>query len=234
MTPAEEGAYIRLLAIAWLSDDCGLPDNDGELSVLSRLGEGWFKGGVSVVKKKFISRDGRLYNLRLLEERKKQEEWRQKSSEGGKKSANTRWGKKKSNHKGGYQLVTECLQPNCNPSSPSSSPKRVSKDTLITKPVRVCLPEWFSQETWDTFLAHRRSVRAAITPTAYPSFIAKFSKLRDAGFEPSFVVETMLEKGWRWFKPEWVDRKPLEPSVERGRIIPTAEALEMMDRGLLK
>jgi uncharacterized protein YdaU (DUF1376 family) len=128
MTSAEEGAYIRLLALSWLEDDCGLPDDEDALSRLSRLGEAWFKGGSTVLRKKFVSRNGRLYNLRLLEERKKQEEWRQKSSEGGKKSANVRWGKKKRTHNGGYGLVTECLQPNCNPSSSSSSSSSKRKD----------------------------------------------------------------------------------------------------------
>ena len=39
MTPSQEGAYIRLLFIAWLSDDCGLPDDDEQLASLSRLGD---------------------------------------------------------------------------------------------------------------------------------------------------------------------------------------------------
>jgi uncharacterized protein YdaU (DUF1376 family) len=120
MTPAQEGAYIRLLSIAWLSEDCGLPDDDEALARLSRLGEEWFKGGYNLVKTKFQPKGNRLYNLRLLEERKKQEQWREKSVEGGKKSAKSRWGHKKRINKGGYQMVTECLQPNCNPSSPSS------------------------------------------------------------------------------------------------------------------
>ncbi|MFI5304317.1 MAG: DUF1376 domain-containing protein [Nitrospiria bacterium] len=121
MTPAQEGAYIRLLAHAWNSEDCGLPDDDQELSVLSRLGEEWFKGGSTVVKKCFILIDGRLFNERLLKERKKQEEWRTKSIEGGKKSAKVRWGHKKTPNKGGYKMVKECLQPNGNSSSSSSS-----------------------------------------------------------------------------------------------------------------
>lgn len=130
MSPAEEGAYIRLLAISWLSEDCGLPDDDDVLSRLSRLGEAWFKGGSTVLRNKFEKRDGRLYNLRLLEERKKQEEWRVKSSEGGKKSAKLRWGHKKRTNKGGYKMVKEWLQPNCNLSSPSSSPSSKEEVSL--------------------------------------------------------------------------------------------------------
>lgn len=93
MTPAQEGAYIRLLCYAWNEPDCSIPDNDEQLAVLSRLGEGWFNGGSSVVRKCFVphkTKSGRLVNLRLLEERKKQETWRRKSSEGGRKSAEQR------------------------------------------------------------------------------------------------------------------------------------------------
>ncbi len=83
MNPAEEGAYIRLLAIAWASEDCGLPNDDNELAVLSRLGEGWFNGASIKIRKCFIEKGSRLYNKRLLQERKKQEQWREKSRQGG-------------------------------------------------------------------------------------------------------------------------------------------------------
>ena len=83
MTPSEEGAYIRLLAIAWLEPDCGLPDNDAELAVLSRLGKEWDGRSREKVRAKFRPEGGRLYNDRLLEERRKQAEWSRKSSAGG-------------------------------------------------------------------------------------------------------------------------------------------------------
>jgi uncharacterized protein YdaU (DUF1376 family) len=90
MTPAEEGAYIRLLAYAWSTEDCGLPDDDEELSRLSRLGEDWFKGGSTTVRRCFFKNGDRLYNKRLLEEQKKQILWREKSKQGGIKSGKIR------------------------------------------------------------------------------------------------------------------------------------------------
>jgi len=127
MTPAQEGAYIRLLAYAWNEPDCGLSDDDEQLAILSRLGEGWFKGGGAVVRECFFEKDGRLYNKRLLKERKKQEEWKRKSSEGGKMSAKARWGKGKGGDKGGYKMVTTKGQPKGNPSSSSSSSNTSTK-----------------------------------------------------------------------------------------------------------
>jgi uncharacterized protein YdaU (DUF1376 family) len=93
MTPEEEGAYIHLLAHCWLSEDCALPDDDTELAQLSRLGERWLKGASVKLRLCFTPhprKPGRIFNARLLEERKKQDAWRRKSQEGGKHSAETR------------------------------------------------------------------------------------------------------------------------------------------------
>jgi len=66
MTPSEEGAYIRLLAIAWGAPDCGLPDDDTQLATLSRLGEQWLKGSSSTLRQCFFSlrrNNGAIYNV---------------------------------------------------------------------------------------------------------------------------------------------------------------------------
>ncbi len=121
MTAAEEGAYIRLLAYAWGNIDCGLEDDDQILSVLSRLGEGWFNGGSLKVRKCFIERNGKLYNERLLEERKKQEEWAEKSRQAGIKSGKVRNFKRLNPEGWLNQVSTGPVEPNTNTSSSSSS-----------------------------------------------------------------------------------------------------------------
>ncbi len=125
MTPAEEGAYVRLLCYDWAND--GLPDDDQQLAVLSRLGEGWFEGGSTKLRECFVLRDGKLHNPRLEKEREKQEQWREKSREGGVASGKSRQKRKlqasagrgnrrASGSKGGSHLV----EPNTNSSSSSS------------------------------------------------------------------------------------------------------------------
>lgn len=120
MTPAQEGAYIRLLAYAWLQPDCGIPDDDQSLSQLSRLGEGWFNGASAVLRKCFFKKGNRLYNKRLLFERKKQAQHRAKSKEGGINSGKSRRDKKLNNEPNakGTSLLVE---PKSNSSSSSSS-----------------------------------------------------------------------------------------------------------------
>ena len=111
MSPAQEGAYIRLLCICWESGDCSIPDDDNQLAVLSRLGEGWFNGGSKLVRERFIphpTKEGFLTNERLVKESSKQSEWSEKSSFGGKKSAEKR-ALQKSKSNGGSTVVQGCL-----------------------------------------------------------------------------------------------------------------------------
>src|SRR5215471_18539601 len=118
MTLEEEGAYIHLLAHCWDSQDCTLPDDDSELAQLSRMGERWFNGGSTTLRKCFVPhprKTRRLTNLRLLEEFRKYTHWIQKSREGGIRSGQTR-----RNHLKGGSRVGE---PKGNSSSSSSYSK---------------------------------------------------------------------------------------------------------------
>jgi len=140
MTPAEEGAYVRLLCHCWNDSDCTLPDDDAELAVLSRLGEDWFKGGSTKLRKCFEShprKKGRIFNARLFQERKKQLAWRKKSQEGGKLSAKARALKAAQNGRvvegslnGGSRVVAKCLEPKGNSSSSSSSSSLKMKEEI--------------------------------------------------------------------------------------------------------
>jgi uncharacterized protein YdaU (DUF1376 family) len=127
MTPAQEGAYVRLLCYCWDSGDCSIPDDDAELAILSRLGEGWLNGGSAVVRKCFMphpSKPGYLTNQRLLDEAEKQTAWQRKSAEGGRKSAEKRSEKKRLLNGGsttGSPDVNRPVQPLGNSSSSSAS-----------------------------------------------------------------------------------------------------------------
>ena len=133
MTLEQQGAYIRLLCYAWDDEDCGLDDDDDELAFLSGLKEGWFKGSSTVLRRCFEAKDGRLYNVRLLEERQKQKEWREKCSSGGKASAKSRRAKALEAVKGSSPLV-EVKGSSLSLSSSSSSNKTpiVPKGTQYT------------------------------------------------------------------------------------------------------
>lgn len=129
MSPAEEGAYIRLLCHAWSSPDCGIPDDEKLLAELSRLRKKWPQSSARI-RAKFDSIGGRMFNTRLLEERAKQIEWKEKSSKGGSLSAAT---KAQAKLKGGCDLVDDCLQPKPQPNLNSSSSSSSSTTNYLPK-----------------------------------------------------------------------------------------------------
>jgi uncharacterized protein YdaU (DUF1376 family) len=127
MTPAEEGGYIRLLCYAWADSDCTLPDDDTILANLSRLSEGWHNGSSTILRACFIphpKKPGRLFNERLLNERKKQDAWRKKSHEGGKRSAESRALKVQTGSRVVQPPFNRTAEPKANSSSASSSSKK--------------------------------------------------------------------------------------------------------------
>lgn len=122
MSLEEEGCYIRLMAFCWREGS--IPS---DLEKLSRLCKGASTTVLGVVAQCFEvspSSSSRLVHKRLEAERKKQAEWREKSSMGGKKGAETKR----------LRVVEPTLQPNGYSSSSSSS--------SLKAPIR----EYFSRE----------------------------------------------------------------------------------------
>jgi hypothetical protein len=70
MSHAERGAYILLLMRAWSEKDCGLPNDDTLLARLLGMSLDEWNQIAPVVKENFRVRNDRLYNQRLLDERK--------------------------------------------------------------------------------------------------------------------------------------------------------------------
>jgi uncharacterized protein YdaU (DUF1376 family) len=76
MTPAQEGAYIRLICVSWQNGDGSLPNDDAKLAKLSRLGRNWQRSA-DIIKSCFELIADRLYHPKLLSELKKQESFRE-------------------------------------------------------------------------------------------------------------------------------------------------------------
>lgn len=76
----EELAYFHMLMKSAKENDCGLPDDDTRLAIISGLGPQWFRPTRDKMKRftdltsgqkirqSFESRDGRIYNERLVRE----------------------------------------------------------------------------------------------------------------------------------------------------------------------
>lgn len=151
MTTEQLGAYLILLFYAWLDADCSIPDDDSQLAAMTKLGEGWFNHASRVVRPCFEPHprlEGRLVNVRLVEERVKQLEWREKSAAGGRKSAQTRRAKALELLRGGATTPQPPLA-DCSTQTPTNQPHSglqfsVSKKEVPKEQTRVPDHELFS------------------------------------------------------------------------------------------
>lgn len=130
MTEQEEGIYIRLLCYCW--NHGSLPANIDKITRLLKNGANHNATTLEPVLKCFVlNEDGDYINPRLEKERKKQEEHREKSSRGGKISAEIRQNKQEL--KGGSLLVEDGLTPKSNSSSSSSSSTSNNKPNILSE-----------------------------------------------------------------------------------------------------
>lgn len=106
MSHEEIGIYIKMLSYQWLKG--GLPSDE---KVLRKLLNTRRVVSQIVLEKFALTGDGVLQNTRLEKERAKQEDWRNKSAEGGRKSAESRSQRKEDGQNGGKGGSTT-LQPN--------------------------------------------------------------------------------------------------------------------------
>lgn len=134
MSTEEIGAYWLLLLLDW--QEGGFVFEERSLSRWCKLTLARFRKAWEAIRPCFVERDGRLFNPRLEKEREKQAEWRRKSSEGGKKSAETRWGQpSKGGGKGGYEMVVTNGVTNEQPigNTPLPLPSPVTAETTTTQ-----------------------------------------------------------------------------------------------------
>lgn len=65
--------------------------------------------------------------------------------------------------------------------------------------------DFFSTPLMQRFLNHRKK-KAPILPDSYEFFYNKFMEWEKEGYSPEIVVNTMIDRGWRSFKSEWMDK----------------------------
>jgi uncharacterized protein YdaU (DUF1376 family) len=230
MTPAEEGAYIRLLCYAWADLDCTIPDDDTELAKLSRLGEGWLNGGSTTIRKCFEphpKRPGRLFNTRLMEERKKQDAWRRKSREGGKRSAEIRvlHAKEKATVlEGCFIGGSRVVEPQANSSSPSSSSKKKKNNTSLNGHQADFDRFWEryprkrskgkAEDVWAELRPDNQLVEIMLTKIEEASRSEEWTK--DAGKWIPYPASWLIAKGW---EDEYTTTKAPREPVRHSRVV---------------
>lgn len=124
LNAAQHGAYLLLLMTAWRMPDCKLPNDDVFLSRCASMDVRTWKSNKDLILAFWKNDDeGKLYQRRLLDERKYVEDVRNKNARAGKSSAL----KNKERHS--TTVITK-LQPNFNPHTHTLPlEETVSKDT---------------------------------------------------------------------------------------------------------
>lgn len=194
-TPAQVGAYCRLLFTEWVNGP--LPNNMSELARIAGVPDvrTMYKMWHAKLGKKFIENGGNfLINKRLEQTRVEQEEYRKKQSEAGLKGV-------KAKKKAGIYPFNKESDPSSDPSSQNqalqSSSSIKNLDTKVSKKEKVELPEWLNPELWREFLKHRTKLKKPMTPYAQRKMIAKLTWHKERGFNPVHMLNESIVKGWQ-------------------------------------
>jgi hypothetical protein len=139
----------------------------------------------------FEEKNNFIYSKSLLRRMKKKDELSKKRS----KAASQRWNKNKDLTGDKLQGKSNAiaLQKQCNKSK--GKEKKEKGNTIIQKPENV------SEQTWNDFLAHRKTKKANVTQTVLNTFI------KQAGIAGISLEDALIEtvsRGWTGFKAEWI------------------------------
>lgn len=87
MTLEQQGAFLRLLAHAWLSGTCSLPTSDSALAALSTLGDRWAGENAEAIrrcfKQKRVGNETRIVNEKLAKVWKDRRSYAERGQKGG-------------------------------------------------------------------------------------------------------------------------------------------------------
>jgi len=229
MSLEQQGAYINLLARQWSEPTCSLPDDDKVLAALSEMKEGWLKGGSQLVRECFPphpSLRGQIANPKLLELRAERDEWIEKSSEGGRKSAAARKkGQKKGHKKGGLRVVQGKGVPNGNSPSPSPSPNiEVLNSTSCDAPLESSPTVDGKDEKSSEFSFPLKTGKLWDLPQRkYEEYVATYGDHMDVSFQLRKAKEWLMvnkpkrktASGMKRFLTGWLnrqsDKSPITP-----------------------
>lgn len=207
-TDEETGIYIKMLAYQWLKG--GLPNDP---LAIKKVIHSRKKPSENVLKKFEVGSDLMLHNLRLEEERKKQEAFRESRVN----NAKSRWDKPCTSNARALSSIckTDALHLQ---SSSSSSPSVIKKETAFD-PLKAELP--FSSETfgeaWASWCQHRKEKKEKLTET---SVKMQLKALRAMGEATAIrAIEFSIEKGWTGIFP------PKEPVGQQESEVGPGEAL---------
>jgi len=208
MDAEQERGYLRLLCHAWNSGECALEDDDETLAKLSLMGQRWFNGGSTLVKRCFNehpTKPGFLTNTRLLEVWEAREEHRKQRSLAGTKSAQSRKNQRNGNERSTSVATDVPTEPQRDGNLPFPLPFPSPVNTSSKE--EVCAPtKRFVKPSVEEVKAYCESIAASIDCERFVDFYA--SKGWRVGDAPM--------KDWRAAVRNWSRDKSHDHKQPRG------------------
>lgn len=86
------------------------------------------------------------------------------------------------------------------PEQPFKERTTTTKKTITTV-APLALPDWLSQEIWDSYLEHRKAKRAKLTPHAVQLCIRHLTEWHSQGQDVKAIIEQSIANGWTGLFP---------------------------------
>ena len=185
LTPAQFGAYLRLLIVEWRTPDCSLPDDDGFLGRAVGDTKNWHRLKPVVMPYFTLGEDGRYRQKRLLDEHDSCSRYAARSSAGGTAKALRRL-----HRDSAKPVLNECLE--AAPYSYSiSNPKEETTTTAPAVVAVVGFDDFFKEmpRQWNrasSKIAYAKALTKT-TPDVLLSAAKKYSA-KAAGFTEQYTL----------------------------------------------
>ena len=248
MKPEQEGAYVRLLAYQWNSEDQTIPADDDSLAAMSRLNGRWHEIGAKVRAcfEPVADMPGHLRNERLFAEWEKTAAYREAQAKKGRLGMAHRWAghQKKATNRDNPRYncditapITEALpgdnlqsqsqsqsQSQYQEKTPPRARTRTRKSTALIPDTLSRLPGW--EEAWAAWLQFRRGKRAPVTDRVAHTVL---SRLSERPTEAVSALDTCTVAGWTDVRWDWIDNRNAKVPAGQGPRLTASQQQDMIE-----
>lgn len=206
----EDLAYRRLMDEYYLAER---PLNGCSTDVARLIGMADYEHEVAYVLGRYFVESGSDWvHERIENELTAYKNKLEKASAAGKASAESR--RNKGNTTDVQQALNGCSTDVQRPSTNQEPITNVSTTNVVDKRKRnvVTKPDSVSQDVWDSFVAIRKSKRAALSQIAIDGIAREASK---AGLTLDQALTVCCERGWQSFKADWMSNAKGSASTGR-------------------
>jgi uncharacterized protein YdaU (DUF1376 family) len=198
MHPAARAGFLYLLGAAWQTEDCALPDDDDELSVLSGLGSLW-QEHAAVLRRKFRLENGRLRNDVLLAEWQTAKRTFERRKDAAERTNSVRMPRKNASKHAGLNGDRDGDRDGDRHTVTGTDTRTIKRKAKAQAPF--VLPVWIPAAAWSGYVEMRQRIRRPMTDKARSIAVQKLESLRHEGQSPAAVLEQSTFNSWQGLFP---------------------------------